>query len=52
MFECRFSLCLSVIDVQAFERLLGSCKQILKRNISQYEQQLVAVFGSSIDLKR
>ncbi|XP_048038001.1 protein kinase, cAMP-dependent, regulatory, type II, alpha, B [Megalobrama amblycephala] len=40
-----------VIDVQAFERLLGSCKQILKRNISQYEQQLVAVFGSSIDLK-
>ncbi|XP_067271245.1 protein kinase, cAMP-dependent, regulatory, type II, alpha, B [Pseudorasbora parva] len=40
-----------VIDVQAFERLLGSCKQILKRNIWQYEQQLVAVFGSSVDLK-
>ncbi|XP_056303813.1 protein kinase, cAMP-dependent, regulatory, type II, alpha, B [Danio aesculapii] len=40
-----------VIDVQAFERLLGSCKQILKRNISHYEQQLVAVFGSSVDLK-
>ncbi|XP_051766519.1 protein kinase, cAMP-dependent, regulatory, type II, alpha, B isoform X2 [Ctenopharyngodon idella] len=40
-----------VIDVQAFERLLGSCKQILKRNITQYEQQLVAVFGSSVDLK-
>ncbi|XP_058617769.1 protein kinase, cAMP-dependent, regulatory, type II, alpha, B isoform X2 [Onychostoma macrolepis] len=40
-----------VIDVQAFERLLGSCKEILKRNISQYEQQLLAVFGSSIDLK-
>ncbi|KAK2906458.1 hypothetical protein Q8A67_005443 [Cirrhinus molitorella] len=40
-----------VIDVQAFERLLGSCKQILKRNIHQYEQQLLAVFGSSVDLK-
>ncbi|NP_998123.1 protein kinase, cAMP-dependent, regulatory, type II, alpha, B [Danio rerio] len=40
-----------VIDVQAFERLLGSCKQILKRNITHYEQQLVAVFGSSVDLK-
>ncbi|XP_077085972.1 protein kinase, cAMP-dependent, regulatory, type II, alpha, B [Siphateles boraxobius] len=41
-----------VIDVQAFERLLGSCKQILKRNIWQYEQQLMAVFGSSVDIKR
>ncbi|XP_043079621.1 protein kinase, cAMP-dependent, regulatory, type II, alpha, B [Puntigrus tetrazona] len=40
-----------VIDVQAFERLLGSCKEILKRNIHQYEQQLLAVFGSSVDLK-
>ncbi|XDV23156.1 hypothetical protein PO909_027856 [Leuciscus waleckii] len=40
-----------VIDVQAFERLLGSCKQILKRNIWQYEQQLVAVFGSSVHIK-
>nr|XP_055073318.1 protein kinase, cAMP-dependent, regulatory, type II, alpha, B isoform X1 [Misgurnus anguillicaudatus] len=40
-----------VIDVQAFERLLGSCKEILKRNISHYEQQLVALFGSSDDLK-
>ncbi|KAL0978065.1 hypothetical protein UPYG_G00165480 [Umbra pygmaea] len=40
-----------VIDVQAFERLLGSCKEIMKRNISQYEDQLVALFGSSVDLK-
>uniref|UniRef100_A0A6Q2WPH5 cAMP-dependent protein kinase type II-alpha regulatory subunit n=1 Tax=Esox lucius TaxID=8010 RepID=A0A6Q2WPH5_ESOLU len=41
-----------VIDIQAFERLLGSCKEIMKRNISQYEDQLVALFGSSVDLKR
>lgn len=40
-----------VIDVQAFERLLGPCKEIMKRNISNYEDQLVALFGSSVDLK-
>uniref|UniRef100_A0A3Q0SNB9 cAMP-dependent protein kinase type II regulatory subunit n=1 Tax=Amphilophus citrinellus TaxID=61819 RepID=A0A3Q0SNB9_AMPCI len=41
-----------VIDVQAFERLLGPCIDIMKRNISQYEDQLVALFGSSDDLKQ
>ncbi|XP_045931767.1 protein kinase, cAMP-dependent, regulatory, type II, alpha, B isoform X2 [Micropterus dolomieu] len=40
-----------VIDIQAFERLLGPCMDIMKRNISQYEDQLVALFGSSLDLK-
>lgn len=40
-----------VIDVQAFERLLGSCKEIMKRNIVHYEEQLVALFGSSMDLR-
>ncbi|TWW62089.1 protein kinase, cAMP-dependent, regulatory, type II, alpha, B isoform X1 [Takifugu flavidus] len=40
-----------VIDVQAFERLLGPCMDIMKRNISLYEDQLVALFGSSDDLK-
>lgn len=43
---------LSVMDVQAFERLLGSCKEIMKRNIASYEEQLVALFGSSADLRR
>uniref|UniRef100_A0A8P4KDA0 cAMP-dependent protein kinase type II-alpha regulatory subunit n=1 Tax=Dicentrarchus labrax TaxID=13489 RepID=A0A8P4KDA0_DICLA len=42
---------LLVIDVQAFERLLGSCKEIMKRNIAHYEEQLVALFGSSMDLR-
>uniref|UniRef100_A0A669D888 cAMP-dependent protein kinase type II-alpha regulatory subunit n=1 Tax=Oreochromis niloticus TaxID=8128 RepID=A0A669D888_ORENI len=41
-----------VIDIQAFERLLGPCIDIMKRNISQYEDQLVALFGSSDDLKQ
>ncbi|KAK2915066.1 hypothetical protein Q8A73_005660 [Channa argus] len=40
-----------VIDIQAFERLLGPCMDIMKRNVSQYEDQLVALFGSSVDLK-
>uniref|UniRef100_A0A3P9BM62 cAMP-dependent protein kinase type II-alpha regulatory subunit n=2 Tax=Haplochromini TaxID=319058 RepID=A0A3P9BM62_9CICH len=40
-----------VIDIQAFERLLGSCKEIMKRNIAHYEEQLVALFGSSMDLR-
>ncbi|XP_005992614.1 cAMP-dependent protein kinase type II-alpha regulatory subunit isoform X2 [Latimeria chalumnae] len=39
-----------VMDVQAFERLLGPCMQIMKRNIAHYEEQLVALFGSSMDL--
>lgn len=40
-----------VIDVQAFERLLGPCKEIMKRNIALYQEQLVALFGSSEDPK-
>ncbi|XP_058486970.1 protein kinase, cAMP-dependent, regulatory, type II, alpha, B [Solea solea] len=38
-----------VIDVRAFERLLGPCMDIMKRNFSQYQDQLVALFGSSVD---
>lgn len=45
-----YFLFLPVIDIQAFERLLGPCMDIMKRNISQYEDQLVALFGSSVDL--
>lgn len=41
----------AVIDAQTFERLLGSCKEIMESNIAQYEEQLVALFGSSMDLK-
>ncbi|XP_063073167.1 cAMP-dependent protein kinase type II-alpha regulatory subunit-like isoform X2 [Engraulis encrasicolus] len=32
-----------VMDVLAFERLLGPCMEIMKRNISNYEQQMAAV---------
>ncbi|KAM3870540.1 cAMP-dependent protein kinase type II-beta regulatory subunit-like [Diretmus argenteus] len=40
-----------VMDVQAFERLLGPCMDIMKRNIANYEEQLVALFGSGTDIE-
>lgn len=44
--------CLSaVIDARTFERLLSACKEIMKNNIAQYEERLVGLFGSSIDLR-
>ncbi|XP_062928614.1 cAMP-dependent protein kinase type II-beta regulatory subunit-like [Mobula hypostoma] len=39
-----------VMDVQAFERLLGPCMEIMKRNIANYEEQLVNLFGTNMDL--
>ncbi|XP_077990060.1 cAMP-dependent protein kinase type II regulatory subunit-like isoform X2 [Glandiceps talaboti] len=38
------------LDVGAFERLLGPCMDVMKRNISNYEDQLVKLFGKSVDL--
>ena len=38
------------MDVGAFERLLGPCMDIMKRNIEGYEQQLMELFGTSLDL--
>ncbi|KAL5015494.1 hypothetical protein ScPMuIL_009764 [Solemya velum] len=40
----------AVLDVQAFERLLGPCMDIMKRNIDEYEEQLVTVFGSAANI--
>ncbi|XP_041709644.1 cAMP-dependent protein kinase type II-beta regulatory subunit-like [Coregonus clupeaformis] len=39
-----------VMDVQAFERLLGPCMDIMKRNIVNYDEQLAALFGSDTDI--
>ncbi|PWA24809.1 hypothetical protein CCH79_00010195 [Gambusia affinis] len=41
-----------VLDVKAFERLLGPCMDIMKRNIANYEEQLVALFGSSAGIEQ
>ncbi|KAG5273562.1 hypothetical protein AALO_G00152710 [Alosa alosa] len=40
-----------VLDVKAFERLLGPCMDIMKRNIANYEEQLVTLFGSNTDIE-
>jgi len=34
------------LDVDAFERLLGPCMNVMKRNVDEYENQLIAIFGS------
>lgn len=34
------------LNVDAFERLMGPCMDIMKRNIDSYEEQLEQVFGS------
>lgn len=40
-------LCVLVMDVQAFERLLGPCMDIMKRNVVNYDEQLAALFRSN-----
>ncbi|XP_064633496.1 cAMP-dependent protein kinase type II regulatory subunit-like isoform X2 [Lineus longissimus] len=41
---------LAVLDVDAFERLLGPCMEVMKRNIDEYEEQLVRMFGSKSNI--
>uniref|UniRef100_T1JFA3 Cyclic nucleotide-binding domain-containing protein n=1 Tax=Strigamia maritima TaxID=126957 RepID=T1JFA3_STRMM len=41
---------LAFLDVQAFERLLGPCMEIMKRSIEDYEEQLIKIFGSQTNL--
>ncbi|XP_003382968.1 PREDICTED: cAMP-dependent protein kinase type II-alpha regulatory subunit-like [Amphimedon queenslandica] len=40
----------AALDVGAFERLLGPCIDLMRRNISNYEEQLVQLFGESFDI--
>ncbi|GLV40535.1 Protein kinase cAMP-dependent regulatory subunit type 2 [Carabus blaptoides fortunei] len=42
---------LAFLDVEAFERLLGPCMQIMKRNITDYEDQILKIFGSKANIK-
>ncbi|XP_013786013.1 cAMP-dependent protein kinase type II regulatory subunit-like, partial [Limulus polyphemus] len=44
------SVRLAFLDVHAFERLLGPCMDILKRNIDEYEEELIRVFGSKSNI--
>lgn len=44
-------LIIAVLDVEAFERLLGPCMQIMKRNINDYEEQMLKIFGSKQNIR-
>lgn len=49
-FDSFFCSAFSVLDVNAFERLLGPCMELMKRNINDYEQQLLQIFGSKTNI--
>jgi len=40
----------TVLDVEAFERLMGPCMNVMKRNIDDYEDQLIRIFGSRFNM--
>lgn len=41
---------LAFLDVEAFERLMGPCMNVMKRNIDGYEDQLIRIFGSRMNM--
>lgn len=40
----------AVLDIHAFERLMGNCMDIMKRNIGHYEHQLQQLFGDKANI--
>lgn len=40
----------AVLEVGAFERLLGPCMDVMKRNFQHYEEQLLQLFGTTLDI--
>ncbi|XP_014252563.1 cAMP-dependent protein kinase type II regulatory subunit-like [Cimex lectularius] len=40
---------LAYLDVEAFERLLGPCMDVMKRNMSFYDNQMKFIRGSTVD---
>ena len=50
MIALSLSLPPTVLDVGAFERLLGPCMDIMKRNFQHYEEQLMQLFGTTLDI--
>jgi len=41
---------LAFLDVEAFERLLGPCMDLMKRNITDYESELLRIFGNKANI--
>jgi len=44
------SVSVAFLDVRAFERLLGPCMDVMKRNIDDYEEKLIEIFGSKANI--
>merc|ERR1719186_459374 len=44
------SVRVAFLDVLAFERLLGPCMEIMMRNVYDYEDQLIKLFGSKVNI--
>lgn len=40
----------AILDIEAFERLLGPCVKIMQKNIPDYEEQLKKLFGNNFSL--
>jgi len=38
------------LDVNAFERLLGPCMDVMKDRVDDYEDQLIRIFGSKANI--
>jgi len=38
-----------VLDVAAFERLMGPAMDVMKRNIAYYDDQMAKIFGSTAE---
>jgi len=41
---------LAFLDRDAFERLLGPCMDVMKREMENYEEELQKIFGSSVNI--
>ncbi|XP_043232649.1 cAMP-dependent protein kinase type II regulatory subunit-like [Amphibalanus amphitrite] len=41
---------LAFLDREAFERLLGPCMDVMKREMENYEEELQKIFGSSVNI--
>jgi len=46
--RCGYCDC-EVLDVAAFERLMGPAMDIMKRNIAYYDDQMTKIFGSTAE---
>lgn len=47
--SAKDSVRVAFLDVLAFERLLGPCREIMKDRIPDYKEQLINLFGSTVN---